>query len=147
MPKANFSFIRISSCGHHLFRRYQPVIAAVDVFHLRGNLFLRAEDEGFYALVVRMTGNDHALPVEHLEDRKFGKIAELAVLQRHVGQQDRVGSGLEMNAVFGSRHDQTPLHQMFDRIFGTAAEHVQTGFRDFDPVDAPDYFHPFDLRQ
>ena len=53
-----------------------------------------------------MSGNDRALFVEHLQHREFGKIGELAFLQRVVRQQDRVGPGFAGNAIDLVRQDQ-----------------------------------------
>ena len=83
----------------HFFLRDQPVIAAIDIFHLRGDLLLRADQERLLTLIVGMSRNDHALLVKHLQDWEFREFTKLAVLERGVGEQNGVRSGLKAYAV------------------------------------------------
>ena len=105
-----------------LLFRHQAVIAAIDVLHLRLNLIGTADQQRLDPGIAGMTGQDHALTVEHLEDGKLGQIGKIAVLDHGVRQQDGVGTGLERNAVAFDRDDQATLHQMLDRIGRTTAQ-------------------------
>ena len=122
---------------HDLFTRDQSVVAPVDIAHLGLDLLGGADQHGLAAGIVRMIGNDQPLLVQHLQNREFGEICELSVLQRNVRKQDGVGAGLAGDAFDLLRQDQPALDQMLDRISRASAEHAQIRFRDLDPMDSP----------
>jgi hypothetical protein len=60
---------------------------------------LRADQERLLTLIVGIFRNDHALLVEHLQDREFREVTKLAVLERCIGEQYGVRFGPEAYAV------------------------------------------------
>lgn len=95
--------------------------------------------------VVGMPRQDHPLAIEHLEDGKFGQIAECAILDHHVGKQDDVGTGFAVGAGYRGWPDKAAPHEMLDAICRTAAENAKVSFRNFDPRDAGNDINHIDL--
>ncbi len=101
--------------------RQQAVVAAVDVFQLRAQLVPVADQQRPLAGVARVPRDQDALAVEHLQYGKFRQVGETTALQRHVGQQNGIGTGLVGDAAFLRRRDQAGAHQMLDAIGRAAA--------------------------
>ena len=90
--------VRRDSGGQDFFLGGQAVVAPADILHLGPHLVLGPHDEGFGSGIVGVAGDDHALAVEHLEDRKLGHVGEHAVLHRDVREEDGGGAGFVGNA-------------------------------------------------
>ncbi len=116
----------------HFFGRDQAVVAAVDVAQLRGQLFRGADQFRLPAGVVRMVGDQHALAIEHLQDRELGQVAQVPVLHHGVRQEDRVRSVFEGDAILFGGLDDATAQQVLDAVGGRSAKQVKPGGRNLD---------------
>ncbi len=124
------------ACRPQLLPAGETVVAPKDVGGLGADLVFEADEHWPSAVVVGVAGQDHPLPVQHLQDGKLGKIREAAALYRQVREQDRVGTGFEAHSRALGRGDQTLKQEVFHRVRRASAENPKINCRLLHPPDA-----------
>jgi hypothetical protein len=114
----------------------ETVVSAMDVRELRLDLAPRADEDRFAPGIVRMVGEDHPLPVEHLQHGELGHVGEAPVLQHEVGKQDHVRPGFRGRAGQRLFRDVAAQHQVLHHVLGRTAEDGEPRLGHLHPVDA-----------